>query len=245
MVLRRLFGPSDHPAPATDASSAPAASAAPVPAASAGAPAAASSSSDPAAETATVRKIVAQLEALPIEQRKFVAGFAYILGRAANADMDISPQEVALMEQTVSEVGGLPEAQAVLVVQMARSQAELYGGTEDYLVTREFAKIATEEQRFQLLRCCFAVEAADDSISASESTELNEIARELGFTEDQLRTVRDEYKEKLSAIQQMRRMAAAGNGGSGTAAAAEVGAAPGAAGGPADSPPGDDAGSAA
>ena len=37
-------------------------------------------------DTATVRKIAAELEGLPREQARYVAAFAYILGRAANAD---------------------------------------------------------------------------------------------------------------------------------------------------------------
>src|SRR5687768_4790032 len=84
----------------------------------------------PAAETATVRRIVAELEALPPEERRYLAGFAYILSRAAHADLDMSPEERREMERIVMEVGGLPEAEAVLAVEIARSQNELYGGTD-------------------------------------------------------------------------------------------------------------------
>ena len=117
-----------------------------------------------AADTETIRRIAAQLDALPMEQRRFIGGFAYVLGRAANADLDISADEVGFMERTVIEVGGLTEAQAVLVVQIARSQAELQGATEDYLVTREFAASASLEDRQKLLRLAFSVGAVDDSI---------------------------------------------------------------------------------
>ncbi len=40
------------------------------------------------AETATVRKIVAQLEAMPPDRARLLAGAAYIVTRAANADLD-------------------------------------------------------------------------------------------------------------------------------------------------------------
>jgi hypothetical protein len=190
MVLRRLFGPKEpllvpgQPAPAADAP--------PVPGVT--------------SETDTVRRIVSQLQAVPAEQRKFIAGFAYVLGRAAQADLTVSDQEIALMERTVIEVGGLSEAQAVLVVEIARNQAELFGATEDYLVTREFANLATSEQRERLLRCAFAVGASDDSIDAMESAELNSIGKELGFTEREVDAIRLEFRDKLSAVQQMRRM---------------------------------------
>ena len=46
---------------------------------------------DDAAETATVRRIVAELEALPPDQRRYLAGFAYVLSRAA-ADRQSRPE---------------------------------------------------------------------------------------------------------------------------------------------------------
>lgn len=158
------------------------------------------------ADTATVRRIVSAIEALPEDDRRYVAGFAYILGRTAHADLHVSDEERELMERTVRDVGGLPEAQAVLVVQIARSQNELYGGTEDYLVTRQFADSATEEQRLALLRTCFSIGAAGDSISAEESAELNQIAKELGLTDEQLNSVRGEFTDRFEAVQRMRQL---------------------------------------
>jgi uncharacterized tellurite resistance protein B-like protein len=186
MALRRLFGQPAN-SPSGDATL--------------GMPAA-----GPDQETAAVRRIVAQLAALPAEQRRHVAGFAYILSRVANADLDITDAEVALMEKTVMEIADLPEAQAVLIVEIARNQAELYGGTEDYVVTREFAQQATTEQREKLLRCCFAIGAADSTITAAEVSELDEIGRELGLSDQEVRAIRNEFKDQLSAIQQMRRL---------------------------------------
>ena len=159
-----------------------------------------------AGETATVRRIVARLEALPPEQARFLAGFAYVMSRAAQADLDISDAETAVMERSVVELGGLDEAQAVLVVEMAMLQARMDGATEDFLVTREFGRIASEEQKLALLRCCFLVGAADDSISADEASVVNQIARELGVSREQLNAVRAEFIERLSAIQALRRL---------------------------------------
>ena len=190
MSLRRLFGGSSSDDAAATAATAPAAPA--------------TDGSDPT-DTDTIRRIAAQLDALPMEQRRFIGGFAYVLGRAANADLEFSPEEVTFMEQTVIEVGGLPEAQAVLVVQIARSQAELQGATEDYLVTRQFAASASKEDRERLLRLAFAVGAADDSISSEESAVINEIGKELSFTPAEIDTMRMEFADKLSVIQEMHR----------------------------------------
>ena len=208
MVLRRLFGGSSSNEAASSAAPAAADPATSGPATSGPAAAASATTGSATADTDTIRRIAAQLEALPMEQRRFIGGFAYVLGRAAHADLDISPEEVTFMERTVVEVGGLTEAQAVLVVQIARSQAELQGATEDYLVTRQFAAAASREDRGRLLRLAFAVGAADDSISAEESAEINEIGKELGFTPSEIDTMRMEFADKLSVIQEMRRLQA-------------------------------------
>ncbi len=155
-------------------------------------------------ETETVRRIVRELEQVEPDRRRFLAGFAYVLGRAAHADLEISADETRLMEQIVVDIGGLPEAQAVLVVEIAKHQTQLYGGTEDFLVTREFAARADETQRHGLVEACFAVVASDHQISAEEYAELTQIADELGLTREELNVIRREYREHLAAIQHMR-----------------------------------------
>jgi uncharacterized tellurite resistance protein B-like protein len=167
---------------------------------------AASTPTTTAAETDTVRRIVARLEVLPQSEARYLAAFAYVMSRAAHADLHISDEETAAMERYVVELGGLDEGQAVVVVEMAKLQARLHGATEDFLVTREFARIATVEQKLALLRCCFAVGAADDSISAQEASVVNEIARELDLSREQLNAVRAEFVERLSAIQALRQL---------------------------------------
>jgi uncharacterized tellurite resistance protein B-like protein len=163
-----------------------------------------------AQETATVRQIVARLEAMPRDQARYLARFAYIMSRAAQADLEITDRETRVMERFAIELGGIDEAQAVLVVEMAKLQQSNHGATEDFLVTREFARDATREQKLALLRCCFAVGAADSTIDADEAGVVNQIARELDVERDDLNAVRAEFHENLSAIQAMRRMAAEG-----------------------------------
>jgi uncharacterized tellurite resistance protein B-like protein len=156
-------------------------------------------------DTATVRRIVARLEALPAEEARYLAGFAYVMSRAAQADMDISEVETRAMEDAVLKLGGLDEAQAVLVVELAKLQARSHGETEDFVVTREFGRLASNEQKLALLRCCFLVAVADGSISAEEASVVNEIAYELDVGRPELNAVREEFVERFSAIQAMRR----------------------------------------
>ena len=160
-----------------------------------------------AGDTATVRRIVSRLEALPPERARLVASAAYTLARAANADLDISAEETAVIEEALRTNGSLDEATAVLVAEMAKLQARTVGGTEDYVVTREFAKLATEQQRIDVLRACFVVAAANGSISAEESAEVNQIANELQLDPATVNRVRSEFHELLSSVQTVRRLA--------------------------------------
>jgi len=161
---------------------------------------------DPTGDTATVRRIVAKLEAMPPDQARLIASAAYILARAANADLQISDDETAAMEEALERTGALDEPTAVLVVEMAKLQAKTVGGTEDFVVTREFRSISTPEQRLNLARACFVIGAVNGSISAEESAIANEIANELDIEDAQLAALRAEFTDQMSAVQQMRRL---------------------------------------
>lgn len=158
----------------------------------------------PSGDTETVRRIVGELESMPEDRARFLAGFAYILGRAANADMVITNGETQLMEKIVIEHGGIPEAQAVLVVEIAKQQSRLFGGTEDFVVTRQWVDGASLEDRMALLRCCFLVDAVDDTINAEESAVLNEIANELLLDAATIIQIRGEFTDRYAVVQAMR-----------------------------------------
>jgi uncharacterized tellurite resistance protein B-like protein len=151
-------------------------------------------------ETETVRKIVSKLDQMQPEQARYIAAFAYILSRVARSDMNISPEETAEMERRVMTVGGLSEDQAILVVQIAKTQTTLFGGTENFLVTREFHEMATHDQKLALLRCLFAVAAADKDISTVEDREIRLINDELQLRHDDFIAARLEYKRFLSVL---------------------------------------------
>jgi uncharacterized tellurite resistance protein B-like protein len=151
-------------------------------------------------ETETVRRIAARLESLPPERARHLAAFAYVLARVAHADLEIDASESAEMEHLVRELGGLEPAEAALVVEIAKSQARLLGGTENYVVTREFRRIATASERARLLECAFAVAGADGTISAVESSECLRIAEELGFTREEALAVRSGFRDKLALL---------------------------------------------
>ena len=139
------------------------------------------------------------------ERARYVAAFAYVLSRVANADRNVSDDETRVMTELVTKLGNLPEAQAALVVEMAKSRNRLYGGTENYLVTRELAGITTREEREHMLHCVFAVAVADDSISSIEESQLRQVASELGFGHEEFVAIRSAYNEKREVVKLLRR----------------------------------------
>ena len=151
-------------------------------------------------ETDTVRKIVRALDALEPQRARYVAAFAYNLSRVARADMNISEAETSKMEKLVAGLSDLPEEQAILVVQMAKTQATLFGGTENFLVTDEFNKMATHEQKLSLLNCLFAVAAADGSVSGVEEREIRLMSEELQLTHSDFIDARLAYRQYLSVL---------------------------------------------
>ncbi|HEY6569099.1 MAG TPA: TerB family tellurite resistance protein [Candidatus Limnocylindrales bacterium] len=160
------------------------------------------------ADTASVKLIALQLSAMPPARARYLAAFAYLLGRAADANMSISDDETAEMVKLMEDAGGLDPETARLVVVLATAQADSYGATEDFLVTREFKAISTVEEREQLLRCCFLVMAADDEIDETESWLANRLAEELDIERPDLNEIRNEFYDQLSSVREIRRFAA-------------------------------------
>jgi uncharacterized tellurite resistance protein B-like protein len=153
-------------------------------------------------QTETVRKIVDALDRLEPERARYLAAFGYILSRVARADLKVSPDETRAMERAVIAHGGLTEEQAIIAIQIAKHQNALFGGTEDFLVTREFNKIAAREQKLELLDCLYSVAAAEQSISVAEDNEIRKIASELGIEHPDIIQVRTRYRDKLAVLQQ-------------------------------------------
>jgi uncharacterized tellurite resistance protein B-like protein len=155
---------------------------------------------DDTRDTQTVRRISAELDRMPPDEARFIAAFSYVLARVAHADFDVSEEEVGTMERLVAELGGLEPAQSALVVQIAKHQAVHLGGTENYVVTRQFRELSSKEQRVSLLRCLFAVAAADREISHDEEQQISQIATELGLTSPEVAAVRASYRDQLTVL---------------------------------------------
>jgi uncharacterized tellurite resistance protein B-like protein len=147
-----------------------------------------------------IRRISEALDRLPPDRARFVAAFAYLLGRVAYADREVTADETRTMERLVVDRMELPEEQAALVVQIARAQNLMFGGTEDFLVARQFAGMASHEQKLALLDCLYAVSAADQSVTVVEDNEISRIVNELRLEHADLVAARTRYRQFLSVL---------------------------------------------
>jgi len=162
---------------------------------------------DAGSASETVRKIVDALDTMDPDRARYIASFANILSRVAHADLDVSKDEIAVMEKIVSEVGGLPEEEAILVVQMAKSHTVLFGSTESYVITREFYKMASTEEKLHLLDCLFAVSSANESISSAEEAEIRRIVAEMNLTHADYIRERSRYAHYLDVLNEAKEAA--------------------------------------
>ena len=151
-------------------------------------------------EVAPLRETLEALDHLEPERARFLAAFAYLLGRVAHADQHVSPEETGAMESLVLEHGGLSREQAMVVVQLAKTSNLLFGGTANYLVAREFSTLASYDQKLALVGCLFAVSATDEAISTTEEGEIHKIANELRIDRADLVNLRVAHQRHLPGL---------------------------------------------
>ena len=147
-----------------------------------------------------VRTIVDALDSLEPDRARHLAAFAYILSRVAHVDQRVSDEETRVIEAVVAREGGLPAEQAKLVVEIAKAQSVLFGGVEDFQVTRDFGARATDEEKRALLHCLFAVSSADEHIATIEDNEIRRISRELRIEHADYIAARIAHRQHLGVL---------------------------------------------
>lgn len=151
----------------------------------------------PAPEPAPLRELLAALDRLEPSRAQFLARFAFLLGRVARVDEQFSEEESRAMEIMLIEQAHLPAAQAMLVVNLAKTSKQMFSATTDFTVTQEFADTATYEERLALANCMFAVAGSDARISTTEEAELHRILNQLRIERPDLQKIRLLYRPML------------------------------------------------
>jgi uncharacterized tellurite resistance protein B-like protein len=152
------------------------------------------------ADATPLRETLDALDHLEPDRARYLAAFAYLLGRVAHADQHVSPEETGAMEALVRDQGQLPPEQATVVVHLAKTSNLLFGGTANFLIAREFAALADYDQKLALMRCLFAVSVSDAAISTAEEGEIHRIAKELRIDHSDLVALRVAHQQHLPGI---------------------------------------------
>lgn len=151
-------------------------------------------------EHAPLRRLIDTLEHLEPARARQLARFAYLLGRIAHADQQVSEAETRTMEALVVQEGGLSPDQAMVVVGLAKSTNVMFGGTADFQVAQEFAAAASYDEKLALLRCLFTLAATDASISMAEESEIHRIATHFKILPEDLMALRVAYARSLPGL---------------------------------------------
>jgi uncharacterized tellurite resistance protein B-like protein len=154
----------------------------------------------PPSDPEVLDAISSVLDRLDDRRARYVAAFAYLLGRVAAADHEVSDEEKRLMIQLVAEESGLPVNEASAVVTLALDEFRRFGGTHNLIVAREFASIATHDECLALVRCLFAVSAADLSVQVREDNEIRQISRELKIEHGDFVKARADVRDHLAVL---------------------------------------------
>lgn len=153
-----------------------------------------------AAEPASLIELGTHLEALPPEESRFVAAFAYILARIAGVDLHTDDVELAEIARHLEDFGQIAPSQAQILADTAVRIADDHSASDDHLVARAFRDMAETPERIRLLRCLYAVAAADETISTQEDNEIFEVAAEIGVAREQVVALRSEFKQYLGSM---------------------------------------------
>lgn len=156
---------------------------------------------DETREAGALDSIADALEHMDPSEARYIAAFAYLLSRVAHADHDVSPTEQASVQGVLEQHAGLAPDRAAIVATLATGQMIHVRGTQDFLVTQEFARIAMTSQKRALLDGLYAVCAADASIVTLEDNEVRRIASEIGMEHADVVEIRHRYRDRLAVLQ--------------------------------------------
>jgi uncharacterized tellurite resistance protein B-like protein len=136
----------------------------------------------------------------PVDEIKLVAGWAGLLGRVANADMELSDEEIARIREILEKNHGLGGTLVSEVTDLlAGNRVELLS-VEDHFYARMINDVAGREEKLALIESLFQVAAADDIVRQNEDATIRMISRSLFLSHDEFIEVRRKFRDKLAVL---------------------------------------------
>jgi len=151
-------------------------------------------------EPDSLAELTSHLESMEAAEARLAAAFAYLLARVAGSDLRTDETEQAAMAERLETFGALDASTASVLAKAAIRVADHHGGSDDHLVARAFRDMTAPPERLRLLRCLYAVAAADDTITTVEDNEVFEIATALSVSRQDVIAIRSEWKQHLGTL---------------------------------------------
>ena len=157
------------------------------------------------AEPESLRAMTERLDAMAEEEARLAAAYAYLLARVAGADLRTDAAERTSIVERLTDFAGLASERAELLADLAIAANEEHGASDDHLVARAFRDMTEPPERIRLLRCLYAVAAADETITTDEDNEIFEIATAIGIGRNDVVAVRSAWKAHLGSMKALPR----------------------------------------
>lgn len=107
--------------------------------------------------------------------------FGALLARVANADEEVAPSEVSVIEKAVAQRWNLTKQEAAFLTQIAFSEEAQH--VDLLRLAREFYEVTTQKDRIDALGVLIDVSRADEVIRHIESVTIHEIAEQLKLSQ--------------------------------------------------------------
>ena len=128
-----------------------------------------------------VRNTLGRLDELDRQTAGYLKTLAFILHRVAQADDQISVEEIDRMEEILVEHASLSRPEAMLTVEIARHCGQIADCGCSYEASRRMRSSLDEGTGRDIRRFLESVAAADGRVRRSELAQIRQIATELGL----------------------------------------------------------------
>jgi len=140
------------------------------------------SSPSPTGLAEGIRQSLARLESLDRDTADYLKTLAFVMYRVADADHNVSEQEVRRMESILVEHASLSLPEAVLTVEIARHCREMADCAGSYDASRRLRTRLSSDDRCRLRSFLASVAEADGRVRQTEKDAIRQISTELGLS---------------------------------------------------------------
>ncbi len=134
------------------------------------------------------------------EEIKRIAGFAGLLGTVAQADDQMTPEELDRIRGILRDQLHLTDAEIAPIVTLLHEHRVRLFALESHVYARLVNEVVPSEEKQDLLRALFRVAAVDHAINAEEDRTLWMLADALLLSHREFVTVRAEFSRDRNVL---------------------------------------------